>query len=176
MPDDKQDTLSKETSDKGWQIVHAQPAQTANDSATGAAQPGHYIALKRDPNTNAIIEQAASSLEDVQRMVEDWERARPGDPNEQPQLDEEALLNSAEATLHMAVTAGARPAVDVDLTPAAEKREAKATRLAVTPVIEEVELDEATQAGIANLPPAASKTTGLSEGTVSGESGTPKKK
>lgn len=163
-------TLSKEHADKGWQLVHAQPARTANDSPTGAAEPGHFIALKRDPNVQGEgpVEIAAQSQEQLEDMIADWERSRPVPEGEQPQPDEEAIRNSAEATLHMSVTAGARPAVDVDLTPAQKKPEPKAVRLAAKQVVEEIKLDEATQAGIAAAPPAASKTTGVGEGTTPG--------
>lgn len=167
---DKQ--LSKEYADKGWQITHAQPARTANDSPTGAAEAGHYIALKRDPDSNSLIEQAAQSLEQVEAMIDAWERGRPGDAANAPQPSEEQLRNSAEATLHMSVTSGARPAVDVDLTPAAKKATPKAIRLAVKPQVEEVKLDDATVAGIAEPPPSASKTTGVGDGTKAPESST----
>jgi hypothetical protein len=169
MPE--RETLSKEYSDKGWQLVHTQPARTANDSPTGAAEAGHFIALKRDPNSagDAPVEMAAQSRETLEDMIADWERGRPVDPADQPQPDEQALRNSAEATLHMSITSGARPAVDVDLTPAAKKPEPKAIRLAAKPGVEEIKLDEATQAGIAE-PPAAttSKTEGVGTGTAPG--------
>lgn len=175
-------TLSKEYADNGWQLAHAQPARTANDSPTGAAEAGNFIALKRDPNSqgDAPVEMGAQSLEQLEDMIAEWERARPGDPNDQPPPDEQALRNSAEATLHMSITSGARPAVDVDLTPAAKKPEANAIRLAATPEIKEVELDDQTIAGIAGPTAAAptGKTTGLSEGTVPGaaSAGTPSSK
>jgi hypothetical protein len=170
MPE--KETISKDYADKGWQLHHAQPAQTADNSPTGAAVPGHYIALKRDPNSqgDGPVEMAANSLEQVENMISEWERSRPGDPADAPQLTEEQIRNSAEATLHMSVTSGARPAVDVDLTPAAKKPEAAAIRLAATQNVEEVELDDATIAGIAGPSAAApsGKTTGVGDGTVDG--------
>jgi hypothetical protein len=171
-------TLSKEYADKGWQLHHAQPARTANDSPTGAAEPGHFIGLKRDPNVQGEgpVEMAAQSQEQLEQMIDDWERARPGDPADALQPTEEQLRNSAEATLHMSITSGARPAVDVDLTPASKKPEAKAIRLAATPEIKEIEIDDATVAGIAGPTAApAGKTTGVGDGTQPGEVTTNKK-
>lgn len=166
-------TLSKEYADKGWQLQHAQPARTANDSPTGAAEPGHFIALKRDPNAQGEgpVEMAAQSQEQLEEMIDSWERSRPGDPADAPQPTEEQLRNSAEATLHMSVTSGARPAVDVDLTPAVKKADPKAIRLAVKPQIEEVKIDEQTQRGIAEGPATTpvGKTTGVGDGTTPGE-------
>jgi hypothetical protein len=166
-------TLSKEYADKGWQLVHAQKALPAADSPTGAAREGHFIALKRDPNVqgDGPVEMAAQSQDELEAMIADWERSRPLDPNaEVPQPTEEQLRNSAEATLHQSITSGARPAVDVDLTPAAKKPAAAAIRLAATPEIKEVELDDQTIAGIAGPTAGAptGKTTGVGEGTTPG--------
>lgn len=163
---DKQ--LSKEYTDNGWQLAHAQPALAANDSPTGAPRAGNYIALKR--SDAGLIEFGAESVDQIEHMIADWERSRPADPSAQPQPTEEQIRNSAEATLHQSITAGARPAVDVDLTPAAKKAEPKAIRLAAKPAIEEIKLDEQTQAGIATgfTPAATSKVEGVGTGTDAG--------
>jgi hypothetical protein len=148
----KQDAkIDKEHEDNGWKIMHAQEAVTANDSPTGAAVPGHYIALKRDPSVagESPVEMAAQDMDTLNEMIADWERGRPVAEGEGEGPSKEQLEESAKATVHSLITSGARVSRDVDLTPAAEKAKPEAIRVSSSPPIEVEELEEEDAAVVA---------------------------
>lgn len=138
----------------GWQILHQADAQVAAAKAPdgGTVQtvsPAVYVAGKRVGL--GIVEFTSSSLDDLKAKIEGWEQAQPA--SEPASASEEQILNSAKATLHQSVTSGARPAVDVDLTPAQDKVKPKATNLSVDVAISENKLSDADQAGISAMGP-----------------------
>lgn len=136
--------IDSEYADKGWQIHHAQAAVTADNSGTGVAQPGHYLALKRDASVagESPVELAAQDMDSLNEMIAEWERGRPVPEGEYPAPTKEQLEESAKATVHSLVTAGARVSRDVDLTPAAEKAKPEAIRVSSNPPIDVEELSD----------------------------------
>jgi hypothetical protein len=147
----------------GWQVFHAKPATAAQAQGFGGGvaamtvTPASYIAHKRLDAT--LLEMHGETPEQLAERIADWERGRPAAEPTQP--TEEQILNSAKATLHMAITSDARPAIDVDVTVPSKKAEPKARRLRVNPPIEEVKLDKEDQALAGKQPPS----TGVGTGT-----------
>lgn len=138
----------------GWQILHeteatAVTAKQADGGSVSTVTPAMYVAGKRAGL--GLIEFSDSTVDGLKKKIQGWEEAQPASLPTSPSEDQ--IKNSAKATLHQAVTAGARPAIDVDLTPAAEKATAKATNFSVDPVINENKLSEADQAGVAAAGP-----------------------
>jgi hypothetical protein len=150
----------------GWQLTHeAAPRSVNTGHGTFLVEEGQFIASKRVDLT--VHDVFASSPEQLADRIEAYEQARP-DPNATPVgPTEEQLLNSAKATLGTLVTAGARPSVDVDLTPAKEKATPKAVNLSVPPVIEETKLDKEDAALVAAVG-GEKKLEGVGSGTAPG--------
>lgn len=147
----------------GWQVFHAQPATTqqASGFAGGVAAltvtSASYIAHKRVDTT--LVEAQGDSPEQLADRIADWERGRASTEPTVP--TDEQIMNSAKATLHMAITSDARPAIDVDVTVPSKKAEPKARRLRVNPPIEEVKLSKEDQTLAGQQPPS----TGVGTGT-----------
>jgi hypothetical protein len=131
---------------EGWKVDHAQEAQTTQtaDGLVVGVKPAEYRAWKRSQANNQLVEITGTSPDDLAARIADWEATqRPAEPSAPT---EEQIMNSAKATLHMSVTADARPAIDVDVrTDPPAEAEAAQKRLVVQPPIEEVPLDKEDQ-------------------------------
>jgi hypothetical protein len=146
---------------EGWRVDHAQAAQAiqTSDGMVVGVKPAEYRAWKRSPNGDTLIEVTGDSSEQLAARIEDWEASQ--NPAEPAQPSEEQIMNSAKATLHMATTADARPAVDVDVrTEPDPKAEPAQKRLVVETPIKEVKLDKEQQT--LKQPPS----TGVGTGTT----------
>ena len=126
--------LDSEATDNGWQLAHAQEAVSADNSGSGVAEAGHYIALKRDAASagDSPVELAAQSIDSLNEMIADYERSRPVPEDEQPEPTKEQVEASIAGTAEQLVSSGARPidvealteeAVEATDTVAAEKAE-----------------------------------------------------
>lgn len=147
----------------GWLLEHeAEPRSVQTGHGTFLVNEGEYRAVKRVDLT--VREIVASSPEQLDERIAEYERIQPSTETTAGPTEEQ-LLNSAKGTLQSLVTAGARPSIDVDLTPAATKATPKAVNLSVPPQIEETKLDKQDSALIAAVGPD-SKTDGLGDGTA----------
>lgn len=145
MPAPESKSETRKTSDAqkavseydGWQILHEQEPRAV--TATGPAgtvsvvHPSRYVAGKREGL--GVHEISNETLEGLKKDIEEWERQRPSTTVQQP--TEEQLMAAAKGRLTQLMTSGARPALDVDLTPAAEAPKPKAKILSVKPAVDE---------------------------------------
>jgi hypothetical protein len=138
----------------GWTVAHAQaPTATtapgADGSTVSVVKPGALVATRRAGLT--LVEQHGETPEQLAERVADWEASQAATEPRVPTAEQ--VKNGASATLHQAITAGAREAVDVVLPQEQQKVEGKSTRLVANPVIEEVGVDKDDQARLAAAQP-----------------------
>lgn len=97
----------------GWQVWHQQDPQVQEvQSLKGPTQTltissGNYVATRRDPNTNGLIEFGGATVAEVVKFIEGWEAHREHQTTP-AQLLPEHVENSAKATAFQAVSASAR--------------------------------------------------------------------
>lgn len=144
----------------GWRLeLEREPQSVETRQGHVRFIPGEYRAVARIGLT--VREITAETPEQLEERISEYERIQPS-TQATPGPTEEQLKESAKATLASLVTAGARPSVDVNLTPAQDSPKPKAVNLSVPPQIEETRLDADDAALVAQL---GVSTEGLGTGT-----------